>query len=42
MKLFERPIAELVVFSVNDVITTSAVEEEEEEEPVAGLGNCFG
>lgn len=40
MKLFERPIAELIVFSVNDVITTSTEEDEEEGGvPAPGL-NC--
>ena len=42
MKLFERPIAELIVFSVNDVITTSTEEEEEGGAPVPAPGlNCM-
>lgn len=43
MKLFERPIAELIVFNVADVITTSttcADDCDDDEEPVMGLGNC--
>lgn len=44
MKLFERPIAELIVFNVADVITTSACDDDcgdDEDEPAGGLGDCI-
>ena len=42
MKLFERPIAELIVFNVADVITTSPLAcDDDEEEPTGGLGDCI-
>ena len=41
MKLFERPIAELIAFSVEDVITTSGEEEEEEIAILDAMTGCF-